>query len=156
MADTSRHDVTGLLRRWSEGDKDALESLIPMVYDELRRLAAHYLRIERPDHTLQPTALVHEAYLRMVDQSSVAWQNRAHFFGIAARTMRRILVEHAQRRNAANRGGGALRVGQDAETAVGDAGREPEIPPWFTLTTMLPEPSVATIPALARWASVGG
>lgn len=127
MGDSSRQDVTGLLRRWSEGDSDALASLIPMVYDELRRLAAHYLRIERPDHTLQPTALVHEAYLRLVGQTSMAWQNRAHFFGIAARTMRRILVEHARRRNAAKRDGGALRVGDGIEGFVASAGRDPEI-----------------------------
>jgi RNA polymerase sigma factor (TIGR02999 family) len=127
MGDSSRQDVTGLLRRWNEGDSGALETLIPMVYAELRRLAAHYLRIERRDHTLQPTALVHEAYLRLVDQSDVPWQNRAHFFGIAARTMRRILVEHARRRNAAKRRGGSLRVVTGVADAVAQPERDPEI-----------------------------
>jgi len=127
MGDSSRQDVTGLLRRWNEGDRGALESLIPMVYGELRRLAAHYLKVERPDHTLQPTALVHEAYLRLVDQNGVPWQNRAHFFGIAARTMRRILVEHARRRNAAKRRGGALRVTTGVADAVATPERDPEI-----------------------------
>jgi len=84
--------VTQLLVRWTEGDKQALEDLRPLVYDELRRLARRYLRQERPGHTLQSTALVHEAYIRLIDQN-VSWQNRAHFFGIAAQMMRRILVD---------------------------------------------------------------
>ena len=96
-------EVTALLRDWSGGDRQALERLMPLVYGELRRLAASYLRAERPDHTLQPTALVHEAYLRLVDQRSVSWANRAHFFGIAAQLMRRILVDHARKRQAAKR-----------------------------------------------------
>jgi RNA polymerase sigma factor (TIGR02999 family) len=107
------HDVTGLLRRWSEGDPQALETLIPLVYEELRRLAASYLRSERPGHTLQPTALVHEAYLRMLGQKNVLWQNRTHFFGIAAQMMRRILIDDARRRSAAKRDGGPLRVDLD-------------------------------------------
>jgi RNA polymerase sigma factor (TIGR02999 family) len=107
------HDVTGLLRRWSEGDPQALEALIPLVYEELRRLAASYLRSERPGHTLQPTALVHEAYLRMLGQKNVLWQNRTHFFGIAAQMMRRILIDDARRRSAAKRDGGPLRVDLD-------------------------------------------
>jgi RNA polymerase sigma factor (TIGR02999 family) len=107
------HDVTGLLRRWSEGDPQALETLIPLVYEELRRLAASYLRSERPGHTLQPTALVHEAYLRMLGQKNVLWQNRSHFFGIAAQMMRRILIDDARRRSAAKRDGGPLRVDLD-------------------------------------------
>ena len=127
MGDSSRQDVTGLLRRWNEGDGEALDSLIPMVYAELRRLAAHYLRIERRDHTLQPTALVHEAYLRLVDQSGVAFRDRAHFFGIAARTMRRILVEHARKRNAAKRRGGTVRVVSGIEGSVANPDRDPEI-----------------------------
>src|SRR5207245_5500446 len=106
-----KQDVTGLLRRWEKGDKAALEELMPLVYGELRRLAAHYLRVDRPDHTLQPTALVHEAYLRLVDQRNVAWQNRAHFFGIAAQMMRRVLVDHARRRAAAKRDALAYRIG---------------------------------------------
>ena len=102
------HEVTRLLRGWREGDQDALEKLTPLVYDELRRLAGHYLRRERPDHTLEGTALVHEAFIRLVDQSGSTWQNRAHFFGVAARLMRQILVDHARRHNAAKRGGGEL------------------------------------------------
>jgi RNA polymerase sigma factor (TIGR02999 family) len=96
--------------RWRDGDHEALEELMPLVYDELRRLAGHYLRQERNDHTLQSTALVHEAYLRLAGQNPPQWQNRAHFFGIAAHLMRQILVEHARGRGAAKRGGGAFRV----------------------------------------------
>jgi RNA polymerase sigma factor (TIGR02999 family) len=96
MTTLPSNDVTQLLLDWSKGDRAALDQLMPLVYDELRRLANSYLRRERPDHTLQPTALVHEAYLRLIDQQTVQWQNRAHFFGIAAQTMRRILVDHAR------------------------------------------------------------
>ncbi len=106
MMTHSAKSVTARLLAWSEGDREALEDLMPMVYDELRRLARSYLRRERSDHTLQPTALVHEAYLRLVDQEQVRWQNRAHFFGIAARLMRQILVEHARSRKTAKRDGG--------------------------------------------------
>jgi RNA polymerase sigma factor (TIGR02999 family) len=102
--------VTELLVRWREGDREALEALMPLVYEELRRLAHHYLRQERSDHTLQSTALVHEAYLRLAGQNPPQWQNRAHFFGIAARVMRQILVEYARGRNAAKRGGNACRL----------------------------------------------
>lgn len=98
-------DVTQILKDWSEGDDDATARLMPLVYEELRRLARDYLRRERADHTLQATALVHEAYLRMVDDKDVTWQNRAHFYGVAARLMRRILVDHARAHNAAKRGG---------------------------------------------------
>ena len=97
--------VTELLVRWREGDREALESLMPLVYDELRRLAHHYLQRERSDHTLQSTALVHEAYMRLAGQNAPQWQNRAHFFGIAARVMRQILVEYARAHSAAKRGG---------------------------------------------------
>jgi RNA polymerase sigma factor (TIGR02999 family) len=97
--------VTQLLVRWSDGDETALESLMPLVYGELRRLANNYLRSERPGHTLQPTALVNEAYLRLVDQKNSRWQNRAHFYGIAAKLMRRILVDHARLKHAEKRGG---------------------------------------------------
>jgi len=89
-------DVTRLLRAWGQGDLQARDELVPLVYHELRRRAAAYLRRERADHTLQPTALVHEAYLRLLGQRRVAWQNRTHFFGIAAQMMRRILVDHAR------------------------------------------------------------
>ena len=97
--------VTQLLIDWGKGDQAALEKLMPLVYDELRRLASNYLRRERATHTLQPTALVNEAYLKLVDQRNAKWQNRAHFFGISAQLMRRILVDHARQHQAAKRGG---------------------------------------------------
>jgi RNA polymerase sigma-70 factor, ECF subfamily len=97
--------VTLLLSNWSRGDLKAREELMPLVYDELRRLAQSYLRRERSDHTLQATALVHEAYLRLVDQSEVQWNNKGHFFAITAQAMRRILVDHARGHQAAKRGG---------------------------------------------------
>ena len=93
-----------MLIELSNGDRGAVDLLLPVIYDELRKLAANYLRRERPDHTLQPTALVHEAYLRLVDQTRVNWQNRAHFFGVAAQIMRRLLVDHARKHNAEKRG----------------------------------------------------
>jgi RNA polymerase sigma factor (TIGR02999 family) len=111
-------DVTQLLLRWREGDRQALEQLMPLVYEELRRLARRYLRHERGDHTLQSTALVHEAYLRMAAGGTPQWKNRAHFFGIAARVMRRILVEHARARAANKRGGGACTLALDESVAV--------------------------------------
>jgi RNA polymerase sigma factor (TIGR02999 family) len=102
--------VTTLLRAWRRGDPAAFERLTPLVYDELRRRARHYLRGERPNHTLRPTALVHEVYLRMVDIDEVDWQDRTHFFAIAARQMRRILVDSARARRYQKRGGGAASV----------------------------------------------
>jgi RNA polymerase sigma factor (TIGR02999 family) len=105
VSTTSPQDVTLILKNWQEGDSDAAERLMPLVYEELRRLARNYLQRERADHTLQATALVHEAYLRMVDDKNVTWKDRAHFYGIAARLMRRILVDHARAHNAAKRGG---------------------------------------------------
>jgi len=105
--------VTELLVAWGQGDKAALDELMPVVYDELRRLAQSYLSRERPGHTLQTTALVHEAYLRLVDQRSVDWQNRAQFFGIAAQMMRRILINHAKERSAQKRQGYATKVSLD-------------------------------------------
>src|SRR5690242_11470459 len=101
----SSEGTTQLLIDWSDGDQAALEKLMPLVYDELRRLASNYLRRERASHTLQPTALVNEAYLKLVDQRNAKWQNRAHFFGIAAQLMRRILVDRARQHQAAKRGG---------------------------------------------------
>jgi RNA polymerase sigma factor (TIGR02999 family) len=98
-------DVTQILLDWSKGDNTAPEKLIPLVYEELRRLARSYIGRERADHTLQATALVHEAYLRLTDQTHLNWKDRAHFYGIAARSMRQILVDHARARNAAKRGG---------------------------------------------------
>lgn len=105
--------MTQLLLRVSEGDAAAVNGLLPLVYNELRRLAASYLQRERAGHTLQATALVHEAWLRLVDQSRVEWQNRAHFFGVAAQMMRRILVDHARAHVAGKRGGGAVHVSLD-------------------------------------------
>lgn len=107
---SSTSDVTRLLLRWSEGDASALDRLLPVIYGELRRIASSQLRRERPDHTLAPTALVHELYLRLVDQRRATWQHRAHFFGVAAQLMRRILVDHARERQAAKRGGSATRL----------------------------------------------
>jgi RNA polymerase sigma factor (TIGR02999 family) len=103
-------DITRLLREWQGGSSAALERLMPLVYGELRALASRYLSAERRDHTLQTTALVHEAYLRLSGQRAVDWQGRAHFFGIAARLMRRILVDHARRDRRAKRGGGAVHL----------------------------------------------
>ena|SRR5438876_708086 len=105
MSAPATHEVTSLLTQWAKGDRQALDDLTPLVYKELRQLAASNLRKERQGHTLQPTALVHEAYLRLVDQKNPSWQNRSHFFGVAARLMRQILVDHARRRNAEKRAG---------------------------------------------------
>ena len=110
--------LTGLLQAWGQGDREAADELLPLVYRELRRRAAAYLRHERPDHTLQPTALVHEAYIRLVGQQRVTWQNRAHFFGVAAQMMRRILVDHARAHHAARRPGAAVRVTLDDQMAT--------------------------------------
>ncbi|HEV8610022.1 MAG TPA: sigma-70 family RNA polymerase sigma factor [Thermoanaerobaculia bacterium] len=125
MAPPGHGEVTALLKDWSGGDQRALERLTPLVYDELRKLAGGYMRGERPDHTFQPTALVHEAYLRLVDQRDVDWHNRAHFFGIAAQMMRRVLVDHARRRQAAKRGAVTYRISVSDELA--DAVRDPEL-----------------------------
>jgi RNA polymerase sigma factor (TIGR02999 family) len=113
-------EVTQLLQQWSDGNKAALDSLTPVVYDELRRLASIYLHRERSDHTLQATAVVHEAYMRLVDQRSVRWQNRAHFFGIAAQMIRRILVDHARGVRAAKRGSGAVALSLDEALGVSE------------------------------------
>ncbi|HYN86758.1 MAG TPA: sigma-70 family RNA polymerase sigma factor [Pyrinomonadaceae bacterium] len=112
--------VTMLLERWSAGDRTALDQLMPLVYDELRRLAGGYLRRERPDHTLQPTALVNEAYMQMVDQSRARWQNRAQFIGVAAQLMRRILVDHARAHRADKRGGQFYTVSLSEADRFGD------------------------------------
>jgi RNA polymerase sigma factor (TIGR02999 family) len=111
------HEITQLLAEWSEGNQAALDKLYPLVYNELRRLAHGYLRRERKGHTLQTTALINEAYLRLVDQKYVHWANRSHFFGISAQIMRRILIDHARRYDYAKRGGGAQRISLD-EVAV--------------------------------------
>jgi RNA polymerase sigma-70 factor (ECF subfamily) len=113
-------EVTQLLVAWSEGNEAALEQLLPLVYEELRRLARHYMRREHPGHTLQTTALVNEAYVKLVDQKHVRWQNRAHFFAISAQLMRRILVDHARSHQYAKRGGGAQKVSLDTVAVVGN------------------------------------
>lgn len=118
MKPSSPEAVTAVLQAWSQGDAAARDRLIPLVYDDLRRLAARQLRRERPSHTLQPTALVHEAYLRLLGQKDVVWENRAQFFGIASQMMRRILVDHARGRQAAKREGARLRVTLDEAAAV--------------------------------------
>jgi RNA polymerase sigma factor (TIGR02999 family) len=122
----SPQDVTGILKEWSDGDKDAPLKLMPLVYEELRRLARDYLRRERSDHTLQATALVHEAYVRMVGAQNVGWQNRAHFYGVAARLMRGILVDHARAHAALKRGGPAQKFTLDEARAL-PAGRAPDL-----------------------------
>ena len=109
MESSSRSEATRLLKDWSDGRQEALDKLLPQIYAELRRLASSYLRRERADHTLQATALVHEAFIKLVDQRAVRWQNRAHFFGIAAQAMRRILVDHARAHAADKRGSGERR-----------------------------------------------
>jgi len=111
-------EISGLLRAWGDGDRGALDRLTPIVYDELRRLASHYMRGERPGHSLQATALVNEAYVRLVDYKGMQWQNRAHFFAVSAQLMRRILVDHARRHNM-KRGGGVQHVSLDETAIVG-------------------------------------
>ncbi|PYS99490.1 MAG: RNA polymerase subunit sigma-70 [Acidobacteria bacterium] len=111
--DQRQPEITRILRAWSGGDREAVDSLMPLVYDELHKVAAQYLRKQRPDHTLQPTALVNEAYLKLIDISSVSWQDRAHFFAVASQTMRHVLVDHARSRKRDKRGGGAQKVSLD-------------------------------------------
>ena len=111
-------EITQLLLAWNEGDESALEKLVPLVYEELRRLAKRRMRLERPDHTLQTSALINEAYLRLVDARNVHWQNRAHFFALCARLMRRILVDYARTRQYAKRGGGAQPISLDQSPPV--------------------------------------
>lgn len=115
---SSPKEVTQLLVNWGKGDKQALDQLMPLVYDELHRIASRYLRRERQGHTLQTTALINEAYMRIVDQKSVNWHNRAHFFGVAAQMMRRILVDHARSHLYAKRGGGAQMLTLDEAIAT--------------------------------------
>src|SRR5436305_14855658 len=118
--------ITGLLAAWSQGEREAFDHLAPLVYAELRQLASSYLHKERSGHTLETGALVHEAFLRLVDQRQVSWQNRSHFFGIAALVMRRVLVENARSRKYARRGRGALHVPLAAAAEVGVA-EAPEV-----------------------------
>jgi RNA polymerase sigma factor (TIGR02999 family) len=127
MASGPAPDVTQLLINWSRGDQAALEQLMPLVYGELRRLAAAYLRRERSNHTLQSTALVNEAFLRMVQQHEVQWRNRAHFYGIAAQMIRRILVDYARSQHAEKRGSGAVKLELDAAMAVAQTAPEVDL-----------------------------
>jgi RNA polymerase sigma factor (TIGR02999 family) len=121
----SSEGITQLLIDWGNGDQAALEKLMPLVYSELRRLASNYLRRERAEHTLQPTALVNEAYLKLIDQRNAKWQNRAHFFGISAQLMRRILVDHARQHQAGKRGGSDQQ--RVSITTVEKLAKEPEV-----------------------------
>jgi RNA polymerase sigma factor (TIGR02999 family) len=113
MSSELQHEVTQILHDWRDGDREAPERLMPLIYDEMRRLARTHLAREGGDHTLQPTALVNEAYLRLVDQTRVNWQNRSHFFGIATSMMRRVLIDHARAHATNKRGGGAIRLSID-------------------------------------------
>src|SRR5215475_8074771 len=122
----SQHRVTELLERWGHGDNAALAELTPLVYEELRRLAHHHMAAQRPNHTLQTTALVNEVYLRLADQTNPRWQNRAHFFAVAAKAMRQILVSYARSQQSQKRGGGAVNVELD-EAAVVSAEQSQEI-----------------------------
>jgi RNA polymerase sigma-70 factor (ECF subfamily) len=124
MTDPSE-DISQLLVKWGSGDETVLEELIPLVYDELKRLANNYLRKERPGHTLQPTALVNEAYMRLAEQKRMKWQNRAQFYGIAAQLMRRILVDHAREKHAEKRGGAAQQ--RLSITSAGEVGTAPDL-----------------------------
>jgi len=117
-------EITQLLLRARHGDRDAESALVPLVYDELRRQARRYMRNERPDHTLQATALVHEAYLKLIEQTEITWQNRAHFFGVAAQLMRRILVDHARAKLARKRGGSQQKISLDGAIAFSPAQSE--------------------------------
>ena len=118
--------ITRLLVDWRDGDKAALDRLVPLVYRELRRLAGYYMRRQRAHHTLQTSALINEAYLRLIDHKNMRWENRAHFYAVAAQAMRRILVDHARSRGYAKRGGGALKVSFD-EAAIGAEERGAEL-----------------------------
>ncbi len=119
-----QHEITQLLEEWSSGNQTALDRLYPLVYDELRRLARQYMRREKQGHTLQTTALINEAYVRLVDQKDVHWANRSHFFAISAQIMRRILIDHARRNLYAKRGGGAQRVSLDDNATFADSASE--------------------------------
>jgi len=123
MTPSAQPDVTELLSRWAQGDRGAFDALAPSIYGELHQIAAAYLRRERPGHTLQPTALVHEAFLRLVEQRDVDWQSRQHFFGVSAQLMRRILVDYARQRAADKRGGGQQHVALDDALAVAESNR---------------------------------
>jgi RNA polymerase sigma factor (TIGR02999 family) len=127
MCPASSARITELLAHWGQGDADAREALMPLVYDELRRIARRHLWRQRPNHTLQSAALVNEAYLRLVHQKSPQWQNRAHFFGVAAQAMRHILVDYARGHLAAKRGAGVARFTLDSKIALPEQGKKEEV-----------------------------
>ena len=132
-------DLTGLLIEWAEGDKAALDRLTPLVYDEIRRIAHRYVQRERAGHTLQTTALVHEAYVRLAGAQNVAWQNRSHFFAVTAQVMRRILIDHARRRQYVKHGGEAQRVSFDSIAQQGALMSQPRAAELLALDEALAE-----------------
>ncbi|HMO80037.1 MAG TPA: sigma-70 family RNA polymerase sigma factor [Pyrinomonadaceae bacterium] len=127
MSNEPSGEITAMLIELTEGNQEVVDRILPFIYDELRRLAGSYLRRERPDHTLQPTALVHEAYMKLIDQKKVQWQNRAHFFGIAAQVMRRLLMDHARKHLANKRGGDAEVLPLEEEILVVSHDRSAEL-----------------------------
>ena len=127
MSNDAPNEITGMLLEPTNGNHEIVDRILPHIYDELKRLASSYLRRERPDHTLQPTALVHEAYMKLIDQNRVQWQNRAHFFGIAAQVMRRILLDHARKHQAGKRGGEAEKLPLEEEILVVSHDRSSEL-----------------------------
>jgi RNA polymerase sigma-70 factor, ECF subfamily len=127
MTSQPADDITQMLIELTDGNQDVVDQILPHIYGELRRLAGSYLRRERSDHTLQPTALVHEAYMKLVDQRQVKWQNRAHFFGIAAQVMRRILMDHARKHKAEKRGGEADKLPLEDEILVVSTNRSDQL-----------------------------
>ena len=127
MSQTSSQELTQMLIQLSEGKSQIVDDILPLIYGELRSLANNYLRRERTDHTLQPTALVHEAYMKLIDQTQVKWQNRAHFFGIAANIMRRILVDYARKHGANKRGGAAEKIPLEEEIMIVSEGKSAEL-----------------------------
>jgi RNA polymerase sigma factor (TIGR02999 family) len=132
-------EITAMLRDWSDGKQEVLDTLLPLIYNELHRQAARYLRRERDGHTLQTTALIHETYLKLIDQKNVNWQNRAHFFGIAAQAMRRILVDYARERHRAKRGGVAENLPLEAATLAVSGEREIDLEALDEALTRLAE-----------------
>jgi RNA polymerase sigma factor (TIGR02999 family) len=122
VADASRHEITQLLTAWRGGDADALERLVPMVYRELRKIAGNFMRRQRPGHSLQATALINEAYLRLIDADGIDWKGRTHFFAVSAQIMRHVLVDEARRKNSRKRGGEDLRVTLDDNVEVAAGG----------------------------------
>jgi RNA polymerase sigma factor (TIGR02999 family) len=127
LSEPEPRDITRILRDWTRGESDAINELMPLVYDELRRQAARHLRRENQDHTLQTTALIHEAYLKLIDQRNVEWQNRLHFFAIASQAMRRILVDHARTKHREKRGGKDVKVPLDDALGVGAAEKNTDL-----------------------------